>query len=245
MNIYEKSMSLRVSECGFNGLWRPGALLTEMQEAAGEHCTAMKCGRETLIGQGLVWVVARIGLQVIRYPSFGETLRIRTFHRPVRHRFFPRFFTVHDAQDRLICQASSLWLLMDLETRQSVNANRLPNTMPDNSGLPEPMPMPGAILQPDAPETVIPYQPVYTDLDVNGHVNNTRYADWLCNALGIDVMKEYEPDHIIFNYNREILPGHLVTLRRILKGNEFCLSGILNDASAFEIGGTLRKRQES
>ena len=242
MNIYEKSMSLRVSECGFNGLWRPGALLTEMQEAAGEHCTAMKCGRETLIGQGLVWVVARIGLQVIRYPSFGETLRIRTFHRPVRHRFFPRFFTVHDAQDRLICQASSLWLLMDLETRQSVNANRLPNTMPDNSGLPEPMPMPGAILQPDAPETVIPYQPVYTDLDVNGHVNNTKYIDWLCNALGPEIMAEHPPETLTIHYDSEIRPEQQIELRLQRDGLQYRMAGLHEGRTAFEIGGKLTEK---
>ena len=82
----------------------------------------------------------------------------------------------------------------------------------------------------------------YTDLDVNGHVNNTRYADLLCNTLGIALMKEYEPDHIILNYNHEILPDHTVKLRRILKGNEYRLSGIVNDTTSFDIGGTLRKR---
>ena len=73
-------------------------------------------------------------------------------------------------------------------------------------------------------------------------MNNTRYADLLCNALGIDLMKEYEPDRIILNYNHEILPEHTVTLRRILRGQEFRLIGQLEDLNAFEIGGTLRKR---
>ena len=37
---------------------------------------------------------------------------------------------------------------------------------------------------------------------------------------------------------------HKVTLRRILHGAEYRLSGKINDdVSAFEIGGTLRKRQ--
>ena len=39
-----------------------------------------------------------------------------------------------------------------------------------------------------------------------------------------------------------VLPDHTVTLRRILKGSEYRLSGIVNDSVAFEIGGTLRKR---
>ena len=51
-----------------------------------------------------------------------------------------------------------------------------------------------------------------------------------------------DPDHIILNYNHEVLPEHTVTLHRILKGNEYRLSGVVNDTVAFEIGGTLRKR---
>ena len=91
-------------------------------------------------------------------------------------------------------------------------------------------------------EFVSEYRPVYTDLDVNGHVNNTRYADWLCNTLGVDIMTEYEPEHIILNYNHEVLPGHVVTLHRILKDSEYRLCGKIGDTTAFEIGGTLRKR---
>ena len=57
-------------------------------------------------------------------------------------------------------------------------------------------------------------------------------------------MPEYELERIILNYNHEILPDHKVTLRRILHGVEYRLSGKINDdVSAFEIGGTLRKRQ--
>ena len=114
--------------------------------------------------------------------------------------------------------------------------------IPDNKDLSVPMNLPATVGKLQGEEFVSDYRPVYTDLDVNEHVNNTRYADWLCNALGIGIMKEYEPDHIILNYNHEVLPDHLVTLHRILNGNEYRLSGIVNGTSAFEIGGTLRLR---
>ena len=85
------------------------------------------------------------------------------------------------------------------------------------------------------------YMPVYTDLDVNGHVNNTRYADWLCNTLGIDLMLENEPETVIFNYNHEILPGQRITLRRIMHGRQYRLTGFVDGSIAFEIGGVLRQ----
>ena len=78
---------------------------------------------------------------------------------------------------------------------------------------------------------------------MNGHVNNTRYADWLCNALGTETMMRYEPETVILNYNHEILPDQRVTLRRVMKDEQFRLTGYVNDAIAFDIGGSLRGRQ--
>ena len=142
----------------------------------------------------------------------------------------------------MVGKAGTLWLLLDLSTRRMLPPGDVGKLIPDNKDLSIPMNLPATVGNLQGEEFVTTCRPVYTDLDVNGHVNNARYADWLCNALGISLMTEYEPERIILNYNHEVLPEHVVTLRRILKGNEYRLSGIVNDASAFEIGGTLRKR---
>ena len=142
----------------------------------------------------------------------------------------------------MIGKAGALWLLLDLATRRMLPPGEIGKLIPDNKDLSVPMNLPATVGNLQGEEFVSEYHPVYTDLDVNGHVNNTRYADWLCNSLGISVMSEYEPERIILNYNHEVLPGHTVTLRRILKGNEYRLSGTVNGSVAFDIGGTLRKR---
>ena len=51
MRILEKKIRLRISECDVNCRWRPGAMLTELQEAAGEHSAAMGCGHNIHVDQ--------------------------------------------------------------------------------------------------------------------------------------------------------------------------------------------------
>ena len=242
LNTYDETFTLRPRDCDLNEKWRPSAILETMQDAAGAHSKLLGCGREDLVKKNIVWVLSRLEIHMDRYPSVGEQITVHTFPTPTRICFFPRYYIFTDARGEMIGKAGSLWLLLDLGTRRMLPPGEVGKLIPDNKDLSVPMNLPATVGKLQGEEFVSEYRPVYTDLDVNGHVNNTRYADWLCNALGIEIMTEYEPDHIIINYNHEVLPGSVVTLRRIIRDNEFRLSGTVGDVNAFEIGGTLRKR---
>ena len=242
VNTYDETFALRSRDCDLNQKWRPSAVLETMQDVAGIHSKLLGCGREELIKKNIAWVLSRSELHMDRYPADGEKITVHTFPTPTRIFFFPRYYIFTDAHGEMVGKAGTLWLLLDLNTRRMLPPGEVGRLIPDNRDLSVPMNLPATVGNLQGEEFVSTYRPVYTDLDVNGHVNNTRYADWLCNTLGISLMTEYEPDHIILNYNHEVLPDHVVTLRRILRGNEFRLSGLVNGSSAFEIGGTLRKR---
>ena len=242
MNTYDETFTLRPRDCDLNDAWRPSAILETMQDVAGTHSMLLGCGRDELVKQNIVWVLSRSELHMDRYPKSGEQITVHTFPTPTRICFFPRYYIFTDSHGEMVGKAGTLWLLLDLTTRRMLPPGDVGKLIPDNKDLSVPMNLPATVGNLQGEEFVSEHHPVYTDLDVNGHVNNTRYADWLCNALGIDMMTEYEPERIILNYNHEVLPGHAVTLRRILKGNEYRLSGIVNDSTAFEIGGSLRKR---
>ena len=242
MKTYEHSFTLRVSDCDGNNRWRPGSLLVELQEIAGYHSAAMGFGREALLEKGIVWVLARTALRMDRYPCSGEKLTVTTYHRPARHRLYPRFFLIRDGAGDLIGTASTLWVLMDVETRQGVSPDRLDARFPDNSDLPEPMPLPGSIPALEGETLVLPSHAVYTDLDPNGHVNNTRYVDWLCNILGIETLRDNRIADLTVHYNTEIRPGQEISLRLTRAGSRFHLAGFSGDnpeKASFEIGGCL------
>jgi acyl-ACP thioesterase len=242
-NTFDETFVLRTRDCDLTGKWRPSAILESMQEAAGMHSMLLGCGRDELIKNNIVWVLSRCELHMDRYPAVGEKVTVHTFPTPTRICFFPRYYIFTDEHGEMIGKAGSLWLLLDIHTRRMLPPGDVGKLIPDNKDLSIPMNLPATVGNLQGEEFVTEYHPVYTDLDVNGHVNNTRYADMLCNALGISIMTEYELERIILNYNHEILPDHKVTLRRILRGTEYRLSGRLDDdVSAFEIGGTLRKR---
>ncbi len=239
LKTYTQTFRIASYQADVSARIKPSAILEIMQEMAGAHAELLGVGRTALLPRSLAWVLTRVEVRMDRYPLSGEDITVETFPMPNRRVFFPRYFVFRDAQGQQIGCAGTLWVVLDINTRKMANAGEIAPLLPDNSDLTAPMGMPATVeeIAADAEEAF--RLPVYTDLDMNGHVNNTRYLDWCCNALGIETMRSCEIRRFAVNYNQEILPGQEVhtVLRR--QGDEFSFSGFEGDKRHFDVGGTL------
>ena len=238
----EKTLLLS-RDCDLGGLWKPSAILTAMQETAGMHSHILGCGRETLVQKGFVWVLTRCEVQMEKEARMGSRLSIETFPMPLRRWFFPRYFVFRDEEGAQVGAAGTLWVLFDLEKRCMVAPGDVAGAIPDNSDLTPPLGVPGPVPRLTTGGTLESARtPVYSELDVNGHVNNARYADWLCDALGLEVMREYRVKTMRLSYAAEIRPGQAMELRLTRDGLAYHLTGAHEGKTHFEIGGELEKR---
>ena len=238
----EKTLLLS-RDCDLGGLWKPSAILTAMQETAGMHSHILGCGRETLVQKGVVWVLTRCEVQMEKEARMGSRLSIETFPMPLRRWFFPRYFVFRDEEGAQVGAAGTLWVLFDLEKRCMVAPGDVADAIPDNSDLTPPLGVPGPVPRLTTGGTLERARtPVYSELDVNGHVNNARYADWLCDALGLQVMREYRVKTMRLSYAAEIRPGQAMELRLTREGLAYHLTGSHEGKTHFEIGGELEKR---
>ncbi|MBQ8201107.1 MAG: hypothetical protein IJZ74_05005 [Clostridia bacterium] len=220
----------------------PSAILQIMQEMAGAHAEMLDIGRSVLLNHNLVWILTRVEVQMDRYPTAGETLYVETFPMPNRRWFFPRYFIFRDGSGMQIGCAGSLWALLDVTSRRMSKPDPVMHMLPDNSDLTAPMGLPATVEEIAIPPVTAMLLPQYTDLDVNGHVNNTRYIDWCCNALGIDTMKQYCLSRFVLNFNQEILPGQAIRTELHRQGDAFSFSGFEGDTRHFDVGGMLTPR---
>ena len=112
---------------------------------------------------------------------------------------FPRALAAYDAQGNELFRSISLWVLMDPETRAMILPDKsgvLVNGILRGNELPSPRSLAPASLGAQVERTVR-----FTDLDVNGHMNNARYLDWLADLLP----GSFHQDHII----RDMTLGYL------------------------------------
>lgn len=189
---------------------KPSVLLYFAQEIAGQHCLKLGTDWDTLARQRLFWAVIRQTFQITRLPTAGELITVETWPMPTTRVAYPRSTVAYDAQGNELFRAIGLWVLMHLDTRAM--------TLPGKSGVivngvlrGDELASPGS-LAPQVLRNHMQRQVGYTELDRNGHMNNTRYMDWLDDLLPGAFHADHPVREFTVHYLAEAREGQLLDL---------------------------------
>lgn len=208
--IYEKYFQIEAIHADCFGRARPGALLYFVQEAAGEHCRLLGVDNAFLEDKNLFWAVSRSRLQIDRLPRMGERIRVQTWPMPTSRVAYPRAVAAYDAEGKLLFRCVSLWVLMDRTCRNLI--------LPGKSGVPVAGSLTGRELElPHAigttpPDRTAAFRVGFSLLDENGHMNNTRYCDWLIDLLPSTFHREHPLRECVICYLSEAREGDEISL---------------------------------
>ena len=213
------------------GRCKPSALLRFAQDAAGEHCVLLGTDWDSMAKHRYFWAVIRQRMEITRLPKDGETVTVKTWPMPTTRVAYPRATEGFDAQGNSLFRIISLWVIMDMDTRAMVLPGKSGIDVPGTSfgtELKAPGGLPAFEGSEDRHRTV-----TYSDLDVNGHMNNTRYLDWICDLLPASFHKDHPMKAVSICYMSEALEGQTLRLSHG-EGDIFKVDGSLSktDASA-------------
>ena len=238
--FFEQTLFLRAADTDINGEWRQSGIFMAMQETGGAHCEGYNLGMAALRAQNIAWVVSRAHVTMQRLPRIGETVTVRTFPKPPQHFFFPRYYQFFVDGQAVGC-ASTLYVQLDLTTRRMVKP-WLGGNDELTCALEPPMPLPGSLPPCDAPVTDLSHAAQYSDFDVNGHVNNTRYLDWFCDCFSVAHHRAFSLLEVLIHYNREVRPNEVVAMSLQNSGEQSILKGAFEGAPCFAINGVWHPR---
>lgn len=239
---YIEQIKLLTCQCDRYGGWLPSAILDAMQESAGRHCEVLGLGKKQMDELGLAWVLSRVKVQMNKQPQYGDSLSVETYPTACRHLFYPRSNVFRDENGEEIGYANSLWMLMDKNSRKVVQSTEVQKHMPDLSTLRSRIGLPSTVSALDGEVQKRSITPRFTDFDLQQHVNNTKYLDFCCDALGHDVMEQYWIHSFNVNYESEILPGEEIRTELVRSGREFVFFGYVGMQRHFAIDGQLELR---
>lgn len=234
-NVFTQTFSLQSRDCDFTGRWKPSEIFVTMQEMAAAHSAMLGAGYAYMRSKNLAFALTRAELHMERYPKMEEKITCRTWAAPIMKWMYPRYFLFESEDGERLGYAGTVWVLLDLNARKMVSPAAL-NVEIATAEMELPMRMPGRAAAPNGGETR-EYTPGYSEIDVNGHVNNTRYVSWICDALGAEYFIGRQISTLIVNYSHEILPGRPITLRWSSADGEFCMSGNHGEINHFTLSG--------
>ena len=208
--IYVKEFEISPVAVDRFGRLKASSILAYLQDVAGDHSAILGTDRYALTDKNLFWAVIRHRVQISRLPKTGEKLRIETWPMPTTRTAYPRSTIAYDEAGNECFRSISLWILMDADSRAMV--------LPGKSGVQVSGLLRGCELQ--APGSMQPREMAecdertvrYTDLDINGHMNNCRYLDWVEDLLPSPFHAHHEWKEFSLCYTSEVRENEPVQL---------------------------------
>ena len=183
------------------------AVFKLLQEAAIKHADQFDAGTRAMETRGESWVLNRIAVEIRRYPRYEEAVRVHTWSSGIRTFKGYRDFRVYCGEE-LVLSGSSLWLYFDMKTKSLI---RVPDEVARSfPGKPGQEFRPGLekirLAAPAVENTRVCRISVrHSDLDGNGHVNNTTTFDMLQTALA-RAGQSTRPQAVEAQFLKEISP---------------------------------------
>ena len=236
---HTETFAVRGTECDMFRRWRLDAMFLNMQEVGEIHAKALGFGYDAMLARGYFFALTRIHVSVFKAPIAGQVITHTTWPG-VSNRFFcPRFHEFRAEDGTLLAAAGSLWAILDMEKRTIVSPMKANLDFPDNSDLTPPITLPTRMPVMLDGAQHIQRIPVYSEFDINRHVNNTKYISWLCDALGRNTLSEAFIGDLVCGYEKEIREEKPYDLSIARKDDTFTFCVASEEGKHFVAGGTL------
>ena len=198
--VLEKSFQIPSYFVDENAELTVSALFSLLQEMSDNHASLLGAGWHELRDRGYFWVITKIQLRINRLPKWTEPVRLRTWVKNSNAATSPRDYEMVDADGNLLLAGSSVWAILDI-------ANGRPQRMSmfDGCFLPQERnaidripPKISALQLPEEPlnrKEVVP-----SDIDINRHVNNSRYIQWAFDVVSEEFRNTHRISGLTVNF---------------------------------------------
>lgn len=220
--VYQKKFSMT----GLSGQVRPGDLAREMEKITEEHLCSLGMSRSELKAEGKIWVIAWSQIRIFRLPTLDEDVILQIWPGKMKTMMHVRKYAFYTADGEPLACAASLFVLMDTNTRSFAehDVKDIPTVeLPKEPSLP-----PMRMRFPAALEGTLSRTVAAEEIDLNGHLNNTHYLDWVDGLLG-----DRRPASIWIQYIKELTEGQNVVLHFGSQDGMLYVRGSADDADSF------------
>lgn len=185
--------------------------------------------------QQLAFIFTKVAIKVHRMPRMEEKIRVRTWCSSLKGARFTRNYAVLTQGGELLTEAKGEVTTLNLESRRIVRPREI-NGFEDflyNEKLENSCEYPEKLIFPECEAKCFSRTARFSDIDFNGHVNNTVYADIVTDCLPPEKL-EAPIKSFTVNYVSEMLEGETLKISAAENGDTEYFKGEIDGRICFE-----------
>ncbi|KAI4354319.1 hypothetical protein L6164_003190 [Bauhinia variegata] len=224
---YKEKFIVRSYEVGINKTATVETIANLLQEVGCNHAQSVGFSTDgfattpTMRKLRLIWVTARMHIEIYKYPAWSDVVEIETWCQGDGKARTRRDFIIKDyPTNQVIGRATSKWVMMNEDTRRMQKVSddvreeflvhcprELRLAIPEeNNNSFKKIP----ILEDPAQYSRLGLVPRRADLDMNQHVNNVTYIGWVLESTPQEIIDTHELQSITLDYRRECQHNDIV-----------------------------------
>jgi acyl-ACP thioesterase len=233
--VWKEQRRIESLETDLKGRLKPHILYAFLLESAWKHAEPSQFGYEELVSRGLMWVMMKLQLSILRMPRWGERITIETWGKGIERLYALRDFAVRSMEGEKLASATSAWMILDRNTYRPQRLDRLNIPFPWEPGKSEMDTRLGKIPEAEQYGPDTHFRVLFTDIDVNRHVSAVKYLQWIIDSHPSPFLEDMHLTSVEIGYLAEAVLGDDVSvgfapadcgeicrIRRTRDGMELC-----------------------
>lgn len=234
---------IQCQEADYQGNYRISNLMSKLSDLATINALQIGIWNNNL-SENYGFVLTKETIILKRPIKINELIKLSTRASGYKRIQFSRNYWVEDENGEEIASIYSLWTLIDLKKRNVIK--------PEKAGLimPEIIPYNYTIscykeINDNIELSFIMERTVlYSDVDINQHLNNSRYFEWAFDILPIEFFKENYFKEISVVFKKELAPNTTAKIYRYMSDDyvKIVFKSTDDKITYFEFGGYIGSR---
>lgn len=217
--LYTHDFHLTAAQCNAQSELAPPQLVQQIIEVATEHADLLGVGFRDLQKNNDLWVLSRVAFEMKRFPRLLEDYSLTTWIEGYNRHFSERNFQIRSANGEVLGYARTIWVAINMQTRRPADLSYISYISETVSDFPCPIEKQGKIRMTPPAQIVHEYTFRVSDIDLNRHVNSTRYVELILNQMDLADFDDYYLNRFEIEYKQEAHYGDTVEVASRLVDN--------------------------
>ena len=210
VQMYSIKRKLLSIDVGADKRLKLNRLLAFSQELSIKEMEGFGYSINTMDQNKLLFVIGKQRFIIHELPLFNKEIEMTTWSNKNLKSLFPKHYRM-EGDHKLYIEGVAIWSLIHSKSRQYIPSSDFDMNITGEEKENE-LSFPRKLIPPKL-KLKATLQANYSNCDMNGHINNASYIDFILGLIPISYIKNHTPKMLEIDYEKEIKLGTSVEVR--------------------------------